>query len=56
MERILNFFFLPEIGHQGTYKTQHEEALSGRWVRSERTAEDHLCPLQRYEDQRHGGL
>ena len=50
------FFFCLKIGHQGTYKTQYQEALSGRRVRSERTAEDHLCSLQRYEDQRHGGL
>ena len=56
MEGILNFFFCLKIGHQGTHKTQYQEALSGRRVCSERTTEDHLCPLQRYEDQRHGGL
>lgn len=54
--RDLKLFFCLKIGHQGTHKTQYQEALSGRRVCSERTAEDHLCPLQRYEDQRHGGL
>lgn len=53
---LQHFFFCLKIGHQGTYKTQYQEALSGRRVCSERTTEDHLCPLQRYEDQRHGGL
>ena len=53
---LQHFFFFLKIGHQGTYKTQYQEALSGRRVCSERATEDHLCPLQRYEDQRHGGL
>lgn len=33
-----------------THQAEHEEVVSGRWIRSERTAESHVGAVQRSEN------
>lgn len=55
MERIFSIFFCLKIAIKAHIKLNTKKLYQADGC-SERTIEDHFCPLQRYEDQRHGGL
>lgn len=41
-------------GNKGSHQVEHQAPLPGRWLRSERDAEDHFSAVQCYEDQADG--